>query len=321
MLVAVILFLVGGLVALAIGYAFLAPRWHEARVLRERLEKLCPARVDANDLNPRHPHVLSDIPWLDTILRRIPRLMKLERLRQQAGSTTSLGTWLLLSAVCGLFFWFSMSAGIDPHFLVSIGSSMLGFALPFLYLTLRKKERIKAFQAQFPEALDMLTRTIQAGNSLAIGMQLVGDEFKEPLGLEFKRTIEQVQRWGISFQDAMRTLPERIESLDLKFFVIALTIQRESGGNLTEVLESLSNLIRRRFELKDRVRALSAEGKLSAIILFSLPFVLAIMLSFSNPTYLSLLFTHEMGEVMLSVGLGMMTIGALVIKKMISFRV
>ena len=152
-------------------------------------------------------------------------------------------------------------------------------------------------------------------------MQLVGEEFKDPLGAEFKRTIEEVQRWGIPFQEALQRLPERIESLDLKYFTVALIIQREAGGNLTDILESLSNLIRQRFELKDRVKALSAEGKMSAIILFALPFVIAIAMSILNPAYLRPLFTTETGTFLVGVGLAMMSVGGLVTRKMIAFKV
>jgi len=119
----------------------------------------------------------------------------------------------------------------------------------------------------------------------------------------------------------LQRLPERIESLDLKYFTVALIIQREAGGNLTDILESLSNLIRQRFELKDRVKALSAEGKMSAIILFALPFVIAIAMSILNPAYLSPLFTTETGTFLIGVGLAMMSVGGLVTRKMIAFKV
>ena len=176
-------------------------------------------------------------------------------------------------------------------------------------------------QELLPEALDMLIRTIQAGHALIMGMKLVGEEFIDPLGPEFKRTVEQVSRWGIPFSEAMKSMATRIDSIDLKYFVIALIIQREAGGALTDILSGLSDIIRRRFELKDRVRALSAEGKISAIILFALPILLGLAMSVLNPSYLSVLLSHEIGQKLLIGGITLMSLGGFIVKKMIAFKV
>jgi len=321
MVLVISLSMVGILVVLGVGYAVFAPRWQEAQILQQRLQHWEKAQSIEEHFDLRQSHILSDIPWLDDILRRIPILNKMENLRKQAGTTVSLGVWLLASGLLGLGFHLALSQNFAPPLFLSLGATLCGFSLPIVFLKFQKNQRIRMFQEQFPEALDMLTRTIQSGHSLVMGMQLVGDEFKEPLGPEFKRTVEQVQRWGIPFQEAMERLPERIESLDLKYFTVAVIIQREAGGNLTEILESLSNLIRKRFELNDRVKALSAEGKLSAIILFSLPLVIALVFSTMNPHYFNVLFTTEMGQTLIAVGLTMMSIGGLITRKMIAFKV
>ncbi len=313
--------MLGVLVLLGIGYAVLAPRWQEAQILQQRFQHWEKAQSVEEHLDFRQTHILSDIPWLDAILRPIPIFVRLEKLRKQAGTPVSLGTWLLVSGLLGFGLYLAVAQSLAPPLFMSIGVAAFGFSLPILYLKFQKNQRLRIFQEQFPEALDMLTRTIQAGHSLVLGMQLVGEEFKDPLGPEFKRTVEEVQQWGIPFQEAMERLPERIESLDLKYFTIAVIIQREAGGNLTEILDSLSNLIRKRFELKDRVSALSAEGKLSAIILFALPFVIAIAMSILNPAYLGVLFTTEKGTFLLGVGLAMMTVGGFVTQRMIAFKV
>lgn len=313
--------MLGVLVLLGAGYAFFAPRWQEAQILQQRLQYWEKPQTDEEHSDLRQTHILSDIPWLDAALRRIPILIRMERLRKQAGTTVSLGTWLLVSGLLGLGFCLALMQNMAPPFFMNLGATFFGFSLPLIFLNFQKNQRIQMFQEQFPEALDMLTRTIQAGHSLVLGMQMVGDEFKEPLGPEFKRTVQEVQRWGIPFQEAMERMPERIESLDLKYFTVAVIIQREAGGNLTEILESLSNLIRKRFELQARVKALSAEGKLSAIILFSLPLVIAVFFSLMNPQYFNVLFTTEMGKTLIGVGLTMMGIGGLITRKMIAFRV
>lgn len=321
MILIISLSMLGVLVVLGMAYAVLAPRWQEAQVLQQRFQQWETAQLVEEHLDLRQIHILSDIPWLDAILRRIPLFVRLEHLRKQAGTSVSLGTWILASGLLGGCFYLALSQSFHPPLFMSLGGAGFGFAVPFFFLNFQKNQRIRMFQAQFPEALDMLTRTIQAGHSLVLGMQLVGEEFKDPLGAEFTRTVEEVQRWGIPFQEALQRLPERIESLDLKYFAIAVIIQREAGGNLTEILESLSDLIRKRFELKDRVKALSAEGKMSAIILFALPFVIAIAMSILNPAYFGVLFTTETGTFLISVGLVMMSVGGLVTRKMIAFKV
>lgn len=313
--------MLGVLLLLGVGYVVFAPRWQEAQILQQRFQRWEESQSVEEHLDLRQIHILSDIPWLDRIFRRIPLMVRLEQLRKQAGTTVSLGTWILSSALLGFCFYLGLSQSVAAPVFFSLVSALCGFALPFLFLKFQKSQRIRMFQEQFPEALDMLTRTIQAGHSLVLGMQLVGEEFKDPLGAEFKRTVEEVQRWGIPFHEAMERLPERVESLDLKYFTVAVIIQRDAGGNLTEILESLSNLIRKRFELKDRVSALSAEGKMSAIILFALPFVIAITMSILNPAYLGVLFTTETGTFLLSVGLTMMIVGGIITRKMIAFKV
>lgn len=313
--------MLGILVLLGAGYVVFAPRWQEAQILQQRFQHWEQAQKVEEYSDLRQTHILSDIPWLDGILRRIPILIRMEKIRKQAGTTVSLGIWLLVSGLLGLGFCLALMQNMAPPFFMALGATFFGFSLPLIFLNFQKNLRIRMYQEQFPEALDMLTRTIQAGHSLVLGMQMVGDEFKDPLGPEFKRTVEEVQRWGIPFPEAMERMPERIESLDLKYFVVAVIIQREAGGNLTEILESLSNLIRKRFELNDRVKALSAEGKLSAIILFSLPLVIGLFFSIMNPNYFNVLFTTEMGQTLIGIGLTMMSIGGLITRKMIAFKV
>jgi len=320
MLVAIIIILLMLIMGIGILLVVLTPRLREAEALQQRLEAWAKGQKE-EDLNPILHTVFSDIPWVDALLKKIPLAHRLDRLRQQAGSPTPIGTWLLISLAMG------MGAGVVGHvltplpLLIILGISGFGFLSPLLYLTHKRKKRAQDFQGQLPDALDMLTRTIQAGHALVMGMKLVGEEFKDPLGPEFKRTVEQVSRWGIPFSEAMKGMTARIDSLDLKYFVVALIIQREAGGALTEILTSLSGLIRKRFELKDRVRTLSAEGKISAIILFALPILIGLAMSVLNPHYLSVLFNHEMGQKLLIGGITLMCVGGVIVKKMISFKV
>jgi len=320
MLVTIIVILLVLLLGIGILLVVLTPRLREAQVLQQRLETWAEGQKD-EDLDPILHSSFSDLPWLDELLKKMPWVFRLDRLRQQAGSATPIGTWLFLSITLGFLLGALGYAIVHLPFLLALGLCGLGTFVPFLYLSHLRKKRTQMFQEQLPEALDMLTRTIQAGHALVMGMKLVGEEFSDPLGPEFKRTVEQVSRWGIPFPEAMKSMSQRIDSLDLKYFVIALIIQREAGGALTEILSSLSNLIRKRFELQDRVRALSAEGKISAVILFALPILLALAMSVINPSYIGLLITHDTGQTMAIFGLTLMGLGGLVIKKMISLKV
>ncbi len=151
-------------------------------------------------------------------------------------------------------------------------------------------------------------------------MKMVGDEFPDPIGPEFNRAVEEIS-FGIEVAEALKNLSTRIECVDLRFFVTTLIVQRETGGNLAEILESISRLIRQRFELLGKVSALSAEGRLSGIVLFLLPFGIGTLLWFLNPTYMGLLITDELGKMMLMISGVLMVVGAIVMKKMIAFRV
>ncbi|RMH05680.1 MAG: hypothetical protein D6704_08935 [Nitrospirae bacterium] len=302
-------------------YLYWAPQWREAEALARRLAQTSTASAAQMEIPVVQQQVLSHIPWFDAALRRIPFVLRLDRLREQAGNQTPIGIWLLVGGMCAVLgFWLVSQIGRLPWWGALVCGSG-GFSLPFLYLSHLKHDRLRRFHEQFPEALGMLIRSIQAGHSLIIGMQLVSEEFPDPLGPEFRRTVEHITKGGLPFDEAMKALSDRLDSLDLKYFVIATIIQRESGGNLTEVLEKLEGLIRQRFELQDRVKALSAEGKLSAIVLFALPFVIVLALMVLNPGYLSVLFETETGRWLIGVGLSMMIIGGFITKRMIAIRV
>jgi tight adherence protein B len=183
-----------------------------------------------------------------------------------------------------------------------------------------KRKRIEKFRSQFPEALDLIARALKAGHSLNSGMKLAADEFGDPLGPEFDETLREIN-FGVSVADALKNFAGRIECPELKYFVVAVILQRETGGNLAELVESLAYLIREKFKFQGKVRTLSAEGRLSAIILVAIPFLFAIYLHFSNPEYLGLLFSAPIGRIMVAGAIIMMAVGMLVMKKMVTIKV
>jgi tight adherence protein B len=179
---------------------------------------------------------------------------------------------------------------------------------------------MKKFQGQLPDALELIARALRAGHAFSSGMKLAADEFDDPLGPEFEQTLDEIN-FGISVPDALKNLSSRIDCPDLKYFVVSVILQRETGGNLAEIIESIAYLIRERFKLHGRVRVLAAEGKLSATILMILPFLIVVALRFINPELISTLFTDPIGRVVVAAGAFWMIIGVLVMKRMIDIKV
>jgi tight adherence protein B len=193
-------------------------------------------------------------------------------------------------------------------------------AFPFLYLLILKQKRTAKFKRQLPEALDLMSRALRAGHAFTNGLRLAADEFDDPLGPEFSEVLDEIN-FGISVPDALRNLTRRIDCPEIKYFVVGVILQRETGGNLSELMGILAFLIREKFKFQGKVQTLSAEGRLSAFILILLPFLIAGWLQFSNPKYLAPLLADPLGKIML-IGAGvMMVIGIFVMKKMVTIEV
>jgi tight adherence protein B len=191
---------------------------------------------------------------------------------------------------------------------------------PLLWVQRKARKRRRAFDDKFPEALDYISRSLRAGQSLTSALGMVGKEFPDPIGTEFK-TVADAMAFGISFKDALGELADRVESSDLTFFVIALMIQHEAGGNLTELFDGLAKTIRERIKLRGKVRTLSAEGRASAWVLSSLPFLLASVLMFINSEYISTLWRTPDGQNLILTGGVLMALGFFTINRMIKIKV
>ncbi len=176
------------------------------------------------------------------------------------------------------------------------------------------------FQEQLPDALDLIARALKAGHAFSGGLRMVAEEFGDPVGTEFRKTLDEIN-FGVGVDQAMKNLARRVDCADLQFFVVSVIIQRETGGNLAEILEKIAALVRERFKLYGKVRTLAAEGKLSAIILIALPFLIAFYFFLIQPEYISLLFRDPIGIAMLAGASIMMVIGVLMMRKMIQIRV
>src|SRR5512135_3817533 len=202
---------------------------------------------------------------------------------------------------------------------IPVGAAFLGM-MPFLWLLHRKRRRIKRFLDAMPEAVELISRALRAGHGLASGLHLVAEEMKGPIADEFGRVFEE-QNLGIPIEISLRLMADRIPAMDVRFFVVAVVIQRATGGDLAEVLDKIGRLIRQRFELAGHVKSLTAEGRLSGIVLLALTPGLLAFLSFSNYGYVSVLFDTPTGTKMLAITAGLQLLGALMIKKIIAIKV
>ena len=206
------------------------------------------------------------------------------------------------------------------HFALYIALPILFFPLPFAWVMLKRRKRLKLFTKQLPEALDMLGRALRAGHSLGAGFQMVSTEVPEPLGTEFGRVFEE-QNLGIGLEDSLQNMCDRVPSLDLRFFATAVILQRTTGGDLAEILEKISTLIRERFKIFGQIQALTGEGRLSGTVLLAMPPVLMLVMMFLNYEYVMLLFNTTVGNKMLAGACFMQLVGAIVIKKIINIKV
>ena len=259
-----------------------------------------------------------NVEWLNVLLSKVTSLSSVELMLVQANSHMPLSVFVLISFVSAAVL--ALGAALyNLGLLGMLGCGGGGLFLPFGYIRWKRKSRFLLFQQQLPDALDLMARALRAGHAFSVGMKMVGDEFPDPVGPEMGRAVEEIS-YGIEIPEALKSLSKRIECVDLKFFVTALIVQRETGGNLAEIIEAISRLIRLRFELLGRVQALSAEGKWSAIVLMALPVVLLFGLSWINPEYMDPLYSDPTGQMMLAVAFVWMGIGGMVIKRMINIK-
>ena len=262
---------------------------------------------------------LSDIPRLQRALQRAPRAYQLDRVIVQSGLEWTVSGLLL---GCAILFAFGVLAAVmlrQPMALAIPLGAALGL-LPWLFLQRKRHQRLALMERQLPEALDLMTRALRAGHAFSSGLQMAGDELAEPIAGELRLVHDEIN-YGTSLPQALTNLSERVPITDLRYFVVAVLIQRESGGNLTEMLINLSRLIRERLKLHDRVRVLSAEGRMSAWILGLMPFGLAAMLNLLNPEFMSVLWSDPIGIAILQILAALMVIGVLMLRRIVRIRV
>jgi tight adherence protein B len=306
------------------GYTAIAklPQMLLQRKLDTRLQEVSQPIERVEDTNTKmlvKVQNVGPLPAVDRILSGTTKGSSLGRWIDQSGLKLSLSGVLMVAFVlAGLL---ALVAGVIARskYALPVGAAV-GFALPFVFLSFKRTRRMRTFEEQFPEGLDLIARALKAGHAFATGLKMVADEMADPVGPEFRKTFDE-QNFGLPLKDALDNLTVRVPSLDVRFFATAVLIQRETGGNLSEILENLAHVVRERFKILRQVRVYTAHGRFTGYVLLALPAVLCIALSFINPEHMNLLFRERMGQMMLLGALGLQTPGYVWIKQVIKIEV
>ena len=294
-------------------------RGTEAVRVQNRLELLSHARAAEAPRTVIKQRKLSALASLEHLLRSMTLAIKLEQRIIQSGLRWTVARVLLSSAVAAVTGFALTSFAAQPLYACILTALVLGMC-PWAYVMRARTRRLRKLGQQLPDALDLITRAMRAGHSLPLGIQLLADEMPDPIAGEFRLVHEQVS-FGVSLQQALANLCDRVPLTDFRFFVVSVLIQRQSGGNLTEVLGNLSSLIRNRLKLMGRVKVLSSEGRMSAWTLGLMPFVIAGVMNLVNPDFMSPFWTDPIGLSMLRVLLTLMLIGIYFLRRIVRIRV
>jgi tight adherence protein B len=258
-------------------------------------------------------------PWLRPIISRVPQLRDAELLLRQADVSWSLQTLCILSL--------GMAVGLGSMMLIATGSVVAGFfttvvgaMLPSMYVRRKRTKRLNAFEEFLPESIDLVGRALRAGHPLSAGFKMAADDGPEPVAGEFRRIFEE-QRFGLPLQDSLLGMADRINLVDVRILVTAILIQREVGGNLAEILDNLSAVVRARFTIRRQVRVYTAQGRMTGYLLSALPLIIFAILYALNGKYMSILFTDPVGKILVGVALSMQLIGFLWIRKIIKIEI
>ena len=286
----------------------------------EMLERLRPARTKSGSglvrgMVKKDEERLSSVSPLNRVLERSSSTRNLQQLVLQSGLRLTVGSLLLMMGCVGLVTYL-VAAWLTRLPLVGLGAGLLAAWLPYWYVARVRMKRMLKFEEHFPEAIDLVARALRAGHALPTGLGMVAEEMPAPVGTEFRLLFDE-QNFGLTLPDAMRNFANRIPVLDARFFVTAVLTQRESGGNLSEVLDNLASVIRERFKVKRQVRVISAHGRITGWVLSCLPPALAVATMVINPDHLRTLTGDPLGRQMIMAALFLQVVGTLIIRKIV----
>ncbi len=319
-LIAIVAFLLVAVAAFAL-LSLLDQRSARARLIKERLaeERKGPERAAEEELALVRDEQLSQIPALDNLLRRSARVSAVQKTLAQAGIPMRAGNFIGLSALAGIgatVVAYMFSKRVE----IAWVAMLVGFLLPYSYASFKRTKRFARFDELFPEAIDTLARAVRAGHAFTTALEMITNEVGEPISSEFRQLYEE-QKFGMPVRDALMNLADRVPSVDVKFFVTAVMLQRETGGNLAEILDNLSYVIRERFKIQRQVRVYTAQGRLTMALLMGMPPIIVTVMMVLNPGFIRPLFSDPIGHTLLVAGITLQTVGYFVIRRIIRIQV
>jgi tight adherence protein B len=319
LLAVIVFFVVTGLVIGAYYFAFVMPPRMAKRRIELRLHEVSQPVVEETGTTVVMNHAEGPVPMIDRALAATKAGNRLAALIEQSGVRTTPSAIVTISLGLAVLFAGCAALFINQP-LVAILAGLIGLFAPFGWLVQRRSSRLKKFEEQFPEALDLMSRAIRAGHAFQTALGMVAEELPAPVGSEFKKTFDR-QNFGLPVREAMNEMADRVAILDVRFFVTAVAIQRETGGNLAEILDNLAHVVRERFKIRRQVRVHTAHGRFTGYVLLALPAALAVALSFISPEHIALLFRERMGQMMLVGAMVLQTIGFIWIRQVIKIEV
>ena len=319
--ITILVFLVVAVGVFAIG-SLLDQRRARARLLRDRLTAVQkPAEHPEVEESPLlRDELLSEIPALDMLLRKSERVSSLQKMLSQGAVEARAGNYLLICLVSAVAVGVLTFVWSNYQIFVGWAGALVGFFLPYAYAAHKRTKRFALFEELFPQAIDTLARAVRAGHAFTTALELIANEVPEPVSGEFRKLFEE-QKFGLPVRDALVNLTDRVPLVDVKFFVTAVLLQRETGGNLAEILDNLSYVIRERFKIQRQVRVYTAQGRLTMLLLMGLPPMIVLVMRVMNPGFIQPLFSDPLGHALLVVGITLQTVGYFIIRRIIQIQV
>jgi tight adherence protein B len=300
--------------------AWAESRFIEKRKIKKRLMYISAGGKHGQEKLDRYRKgVLKEVGAFERFVFNLPRLSELDNLLIKINIPINATLFILLSLTLGMI-GFGIGYLYLPQVYAAVAVALACLLVPYLLLKQAEKNYYKKFNNQLPEALDLLSRAVRSGNALSAGLGMIAEQCEAPISLEFSATVDEINL-GLTMNEAMENLCERVPIPDLRFFTIAVLVQKETGGNIGEILDNISRLIRERIQFKDHVAALTAEGRLSAVVLIGLPIFMFVYMYLTNYAYISLLWTEKLGHYMIFGAIILQIVGAYVIKRIVDIDI
>ena len=290
-------------------------------LLKERLADAIRSSVHSNDLEVQlvRRELLSEIPWVNRVMLGIQITSQMKKMIDQAASEVTVMRLILFSLTAGVLAFLAVSM-VSTSYLLMFFFAILATVLPFLHILAKRKKRLNKFLQLLPDALDLMSRGLSAGHAFTEALQMVSTEMPEPISSEFRKTYEE-QNLGLSLKLALDNLVERVPLLDLRMCVTAVMIQRETGGNLSELLEKVAHTIRERFRIMEDLKTMTLSSRWSAWLLCGLPIFLAVYVTLMNPGYMDVMWRDPRGHWLLAIAAIMQILGILMVQKIMRIRI